>query len=428
MEERNPRASALGRGDDAHLSLGAAKVLVAAVTCQRNADRVAACSQTWVPLLERDWGIPTLFVQGDPNQAEEARFDPVAGVLTLRVADTYEALAAKSQALFAWVLACTDFDYVFKCDDDTYLYSDVFAQLRPTPYLGSPLWIEAGEAAGPVGVRYASGGAGYLLDREAMRVIVEDPLVPGCPFEDVAVGRSLAGAGVELSLYPRYAIAPELRYFPANLARVTLSCETDLGQRPSAHLQRQPAESMRVYHAFVTALTADPSPAHEEWGAAWSALTRYASGQGALVLSGVVVENDEERWLLARSEEATTAHVLHALEEHGWFVSSEAGLLWSEGRCVGVPSRRHGDCPHAHARPRPLTGVVFGAGSGMPTGLPTARLEGRSAEEAVASLVQPGGARSVEAVASLVRDAQVHVVIGAGADAAATIVGVMGAR
>ena len=84
--------------------------------------------------------------------------DPLGGmtqeqsVLTLRVADTYEALAAKSQALFAWVLACTDFDYVFKCDDDTYLYSDVFAQLRPTPYLGSPLWIEAGEAAGPVGV------------------------------------------------------------------------------------------------------------------------------------------------------------------------------------------------------------------------------------------------------------------------------------
>ena len=83
MEERNPRASALGRGDDAHLSLGAAKVLVAAVTCQRNADRVAACSQTWVPLLERDWGIPTLFVQGDPSQAEEARLDPVTGILTL---------------------------------------------------------------------------------------------------------------------------------------------------------------------------------------------------------------------------------------------------------------------------------------------------------------------------------------------------------
>jgi len=131
-------------------------------------------------------------------------------VLLVPCADDYSALPEKLRLLLIWALERRTFDYLFKCDDDTYVRMDrlLAVDLRGHDYIG-------GEWAEDVG--YASGGAGYLLSRRAVEIVAGDILeAAGEPYpdgaEDLLVGRCLRRAGVRFQRDRRFiAYSDELR-------------------------------------------------------------------------------------------------------------------------------------------------------------------------------------------------------------------------
>ncbi|WP_325648024.1 glycosyltransferase family 2 protein [Ideonella sp.] len=161
------------------------RTLVVVYSCRANlATRVERIRQTWGRDLTAR-GIPWLIAVGDGH----GQIEP-DGVLGLRVSDHYEDLPAKSLALIDWVWRHTNFDHLYKIDDDCHLAVDAFFDLCPhwgAHYLGRPLhraeggtdrrWHQAkshdARAANAIDKSpepsvYADGGTGYLLSRLAM--------------------------------------------------------------------------------------------------------------------------------------------------------------------------------------------------------------------------------------------------------------------
>jgi len=109
-------------------------------------------------------------------------------LLLLPCPDGYDALPQRTRAFCEWALARGDWDYLFKCDDDTYVAIDRLAGFNPgrADYLGAE-WTP--------GVEYASGGAGYLLSRRAAQIVAAN-LTAQTGAEDQLVGSVLRDAGV----------------------------------------------------------------------------------------------------------------------------------------------------------------------------------------------------------------------------------------
>jgi hypothetical protein len=84
---------------------------------------------------------------------------PAEDEVILPVRDDYVALPAKVRAAMQWALD-HDYDYVFKCDRDTFIHGDRLAKAVPIgeDYVG--LVGNEGDCAG--------GGAGYWVSRLAM--------------------------------------------------------------------------------------------------------------------------------------------------------------------------------------------------------------------------------------------------------------------
>jgi FkbM family methyltransferase len=134
-----------------------------------------------------DSGTEVLFVVGG-EWTGSPRVDN--RTLYLPCSDEYESLPEKVGQFCRWALENRDFDYLFKCDDDTYVRLDRLRQVIPNDhdYVGAE-WTP--------GVNYASGGAGYLLSRRAATIVADQ--LKGRPVgaEDVLVGKCLRAAGIE---------------------------------------------------------------------------------------------------------------------------------------------------------------------------------------------------------------------------------------
>lgn len=121
----------------------------------------------------------------------------------LDVPDGYDSLPTKSLALIAWAYE-RDYEFIFKCDDDTYCRSDRLLQsgFETNDYSGfrkvSP-WF-----GGPI--EFAQGGAGYWLSRKAMAATLVPELKPSITWgpEDLNVARLLRFAGIAVHHDPRY--------------------------------------------------------------------------------------------------------------------------------------------------------------------------------------------------------------------------------
>jgi hypothetical protein len=88
-------------------------------------------------------------------------------------------------------------DYLFKCDDDTYISLPRLMAVDPAgrDYIGAE-WRP--------GVGYASGGAGYILSRRAVSIVAERLESYPTGAEDLLVGQVLRAAGIEFSVDPRF--------------------------------------------------------------------------------------------------------------------------------------------------------------------------------------------------------------------------------
>lgn len=130
---------------------------------------------------------------------------PEADEVFLNVPDDYEHLPQKMQAIYAWALK-NGYDYVFKADDDGYLYVD---RLMRIDY---EKWDQIGFSNCTHGLGskcgcYITGGAGYFLSKRALQALVGTPLNTGSPHkwaEDWQTGQVLRAKNMRRTGHPGF--------------------------------------------------------------------------------------------------------------------------------------------------------------------------------------------------------------------------------
>ena len=163
--------------------------------------RRESCRRTWFTGVGGREGVDCLFLMGDPGLSKpELRGDE----LWLPCPDDYASLPQKTHLFCRWALENAEFEYIFKCDDDTYVCLErLLAVPSGLDYCGWKLGKR----------NYASGGAGYLLSRRAAEIVARDVVEETGP-EDRLVGQHLHRAGIALVHDPRFRPWRKLSHTP----------------------------------------------------------------------------------------------------------------------------------------------------------------------------------------------------------------------
>ena len=180
------------------------KILIGALSGWKYHERRHRCIDTWMSDADAA-GIESVFLLGCPTATAPEGLG--RHYLALPCPDDYPSLPQRTLWFTRWALARDDWDYLFKCDDDTYISIPrllAYDTARPGPRVlgappGAPDYIGA---EWKPGVAYASGGAGYWLSRKAAAIIAEK-LTAATGAEDLLVGQVLRGAGIPLAIEPR---------------------------------------------------------------------------------------------------------------------------------------------------------------------------------------------------------------------------------
>jgi hypothetical protein len=174
------------------------RILIGALSAWKYPERRRRCRATWMQDADA-LGVPSVFLLGCPTAAVPEQIGPHAMVLPCQ--DDYPSLPQRTMWFCRWAtqysVLSTQYDYLFKCDDDTYISLPrlmAFA-LAGRDYIGAE-WRP--------GVGYASGGAGYFLSRRAAAIVAERLASYPTGAEDLIVGRVLRAAGIDLSIDPRF--------------------------------------------------------------------------------------------------------------------------------------------------------------------------------------------------------------------------------
>lgn len=175
------------------------RILVGALSGRDCLDRRERCLATWAADVERRPDVDLVFLLGDTTISEPRRD---GNLLYLPCPDDYPSLPQKTRWFCRWALENYRFEYLFKCDDDTYVCLDRL--------LSYPSGIDY--AGCDIG-HYASGGAGYLLSRQAAEVVAAN-LTDCVGAEDVLVGQVLNEAGFRLMPDGRFASWPRRDQVP----------------------------------------------------------------------------------------------------------------------------------------------------------------------------------------------------------------------
>lgn len=154
------------------------------------AEQRAACRSTW--LAELPAGVCGYFFFG--GAACRTLTEP--DVVTLPAGDSYAELPAKTRAMFAYALSIPGWQWLFKCDDDSYIHLP-----RLIAYLHGAANALHG---GPTRYGGPSGGAGYALPRTLVEALLADPRFPDDAAEDRAVYAAAARAGAACTIDRRF--------------------------------------------------------------------------------------------------------------------------------------------------------------------------------------------------------------------------------
>jgi hypothetical protein len=159
----------------------------------------------------------------------------------------YRSLPQRIRAFCQWAIARDDWDYLFKCDDDTYV--------SMSRLLRYPLTADYIGAEWRPGARYASGGAGYFLSRKAAEVVAEHLTQKEGP-EDEYVRDALASQGIRFTKDQRFvALGNEERRPRADNDLITLHAVPTV-----------PADLFHKTHQECTG--SEPPPASIPWNPA----------------------------------------------------------------------------------------------------------------------------------------------------------------
>lgn len=157
------------------------RILVGICSCRPYTEKRQAVRDTWLDRKEE--GIECVFFVGGDLPLEE---EP--DTVTLDVEDSYEALPEKVIAFFRSALQQYEFDWLFKCDDDTYVCLPRLWELTTLDgdFVGNSMLESRGSP---------SGGAGYLLSRQMVEALVNDPRLAMRGAEDVIIGEAAIRLG-----------------------------------------------------------------------------------------------------------------------------------------------------------------------------------------------------------------------------------------
>lgn len=169
------------------------RILIGALSGANYHDRRERCRKTWMADAAT-LGVDAFFLMA-ANDGPRRDGD----VLYIPGHDAYAYLPQRTLWFCRYALERDDWEWLFKCDDDTYVCMErllraVEAYPPGTEYVGAE-WSP--------GVNYGSGGAGYLMNRRAAAVIARDMLTP-IGSEDEMVGRHLRERGFKLLIDERY--------------------------------------------------------------------------------------------------------------------------------------------------------------------------------------------------------------------------------
>ncbi len=160
-----------------------AKILVGICSCSRYPGKREAVRSTWLSQPYKNVTCQ-FFIGGRESLSDEP------DTVVLPVDDSYEGLPEKVIAFFAHALEHFEFDWLFKCDDDTYVVLDRLHDLITSE----------GEIVGNETLRNRgapSGGAGYLLSRRIVEMLAADGALPKRGAEDVIVGEAAISYGAK---------------------------------------------------------------------------------------------------------------------------------------------------------------------------------------------------------------------------------------
>lgn len=212
------------------------EILVGICSCLRHANRRQAVRETW--LSKPAAGIRAVFFVGDgdgplPNEPD---------TLAVPAPDTYEHLPEKVLAFFRASLARHDFEWLFKCDDDTYVALDRLRDLA----------TDGHELAGNEFLntrKSPSGGAGYLLSRAMVEALAADLTIPATGAEDILIGEAALRHGARPFATPR--LCWDTSRYPRRDNDVITShwCAPDRLRVIHAGLHEEP-EKVEARHAF----------------------------------------------------------------------------------------------------------------------------------------------------------------------------------
>jgi len=168
-------------------------ILIGALSGWRHHERRARCLATWMADAEA-LCTRAVFLLGCAAAAVPELVGP--HYLCLPCPDNYDSLPQRTLWFCRWALERDDWDYLFKCDDDTYVSVPrlLAYDLAGRDYVGAE-WKP--------GVGYGSGGGGYFLSRRAVAIVACRLESFPAGAEDLLVGRVLCEAGIALSIEPR---------------------------------------------------------------------------------------------------------------------------------------------------------------------------------------------------------------------------------
>ena len=180
------------------------KLVILIISCEQNQAKADAIRATWVKTAKAA-NISYLFIMGHPHRTARIEDD----VLYVNAPDTYEFLGLKVQQALEYIVKQTDYEFIFKIDDDCILNVHALLRIRfeDFDYLGTAInrgtdsvgdWhyrscrnaqLQQVLIALDKEMTWYDGQGGYLLSRKAAQLIVEHPTqLQQSLLEDYGVG------------------------------------------------------------------------------------------------------------------------------------------------------------------------------------------------------------------------------------------------
>lgn len=160
--------------------------IVLVKSCQANKAKQEACSKTWVTDV-REAGVPVWFVEGGhvPQSVRDYR-------LHLSVGDLYMANSIKVREAVKLLLRLEKFDYLFICDDDTFVHPQRWLDHSPEGEF---------ECLMTKKIPWCHGGGGWWMSKRCCGIYVRN-VSRRCSWDDKLASEIMQKKDIQISNRP----------------------------------------------------------------------------------------------------------------------------------------------------------------------------------------------------------------------------------